>query len=102
MLTHKFIEMPLCSAEQPATIIRELIAEWVKFKKTPKYQQAVDMSAERQVKTQRLGSSIYHAQKAYSRGRAMAFQVFRDDLQFDTLDGMQQQLVEDFNTNAPL
>ena len=60
------------------------------------------MSAERQVKTQRLGSSIYHAQKAYSRGRAMTFQIFRDGLQFDTLDGMQQQLVGDFHGNASL
>ena len=81
-------------------MLRLLLNSGVKFKKTPKYQQAVDMSAERQVKTQRLGSSIYHAQKAYSRGRAMAFQVFRDDLQFDTLDGMQQQLVDDFNTKC--
>ena len=36
VLTHKFIELPLCSAERPAAIIRELVDEWWKFKKTPR------------------------------------------------------------------
>ena len=40
--------------------------------------------------------------KLIAVGGPWFFQVFRDDLQYDTLDGMQQQLVEDFNNNASL
>ena len=42
VLTHKFIELPLCSAERPAAIIRELVAEWSKFKNTPRYNLAAN------------------------------------------------------------
>jgi hypothetical protein len=99
MLTHKFIELPLCSAEQPAAIILDLVKEWEEFKQTERYKQSVDASTKRQAASQRLSSQIYQAQKTYNLGRALSFRILRATQQFDELDDMEKQLVEAFDSN---
>ena len=75
------------------------------FKQTAKYREAVEASVKREADSQRLVSQIYHAQKEYSLGRAMAFQVRRGvltlvDPQTDVVsDARNLRLVEAFESN---
>ena len=104
LLTHAFIELPLCSAEQPANIIGQLVIEWDALKETPKYKNAVAASAKRQEGSQRLSSQIFAAQRDYNLGRVLAFQARRGALKLldgdVVLDAEKLKLVENYESRV--
>ena len=75
-LLHKLIELPLiCSVEQPAAILNDLLDAFHEHKRTKEYRDAVQRSKKNQANQQRLSKQVWLAQCKYSEGRKLSTMV---------------------------
>ena len=75
-LVDTLIRIPICSAEQPASVLKRFAAAWPKFKDSPEANSA-RQNSQKQAEP-RLSKQIYKLQKQTDRGRWIAEWVAAD------------------------
>ena len=95
-LVQLFIKLPICSAEQPAAVLRSFMANWEVRRQSNEHQAAIQQSQKKAAGQKRMSQQIWHAKGQLDKGQRLYRQVDNGELDFFELDEERQTLVEDY------
>ena len=94
-LVELFIRFPICSVEQPASLLKSFAKAWQSFRNTPEADGAREISQRNETGEVRLSKQIYALQQSRKRAQWIAEWVDKDWNNWDKLSHDDQRLWSD-------
>ena len=101
-LVELFIRFPICSVEQPASLLKSFADAWHSFRNTPEAQRARENSTKNDTGEPRLSKQIFALQKSHARAQWVADWVDKDWNNWYQLSPADQSLWADHNNGTIL